>query len=311
MLLKTYTEFILERETRSQLKQLALVVSRDMPDNQYIYDSKYNTGNMFNVINKDDAKIKKLNEPVLNYSNVNLKRLVKNGLKDSMIYNKLEAKEGVSSKKAWHKLHEGSLYLPKTVFDVRDIKNLAFPVVAKPDNRYGGQGIVVFKSPAQLKSLESVNEKFAIFSEKINIDEEFRIFCWKGEPLTTMFRVPANDETKDLSKKPEDKLVFNYELSSQAPPPETADIIKEFSSKHEDLDFYSIDFARSGDKYYVIEMSTEPGPFFGVMGQVYKRMYKDYFGQELPSEDHVAIDKMIEEDIDATIASDPKRFKKR
>lgn len=311
MRLRTYSEFILESETRSQLQQLALVVSREMPDNQYIYDSAYNTGNIFKVIDKDDAKVEKINMPTLNYSNVNLKRLIKSGLNEDNIYNQLEAKKKVSSKKDWHMLHEGSPYLPKTVYDPADVKNLAFPVIAKPDNRYAGQGIVVFTSPGQMKSLEAIKEKFALFSEKIKIDEEFRVFCWRGEPLTTMFRVPANKETKNLSKDPEAKLEFNYELSTQDPAPETADIIKEFSDKHKDLDFYSIDFARSGDKYYVIEMSTEPGPCFGVLGHVYKRMYRDHYGKEMSPKDHEAINRMIQEDIDSTIASDPKRFKVR
>lgn len=311
MRLKTYSEFILEKETQSQLQQLALVVSKDMPDNKYIYDNAYNTGKIFKVIDKEDSKISSIDMPVINYSNVNLKRLLKGGLDESMIYNKLDAKKKVASKKEWHMLHEGSIYLPKTVYNPEDVKNLAFPIIAKPDNRYAGQGIVVFTSPAQLKSMEAVNEKFALFSEKIDIDEEFRVFCWRGTPITTMYRIPANDATKNLSKDPEDKLEFNYELSTQSPPKETLEIIKEFSAKHKDLDFYSIDFAKSGKKHYVIEMSTEPGPCFGVLGHVYKRMYQDHYGKEMSPHDYELIDQMIREDIDATIASDPKRFKVR
>ena len=58
-------------------------------------------------------------------------------------------------------------------------------------------------------------------------------------------------------------------------------------------------------------MSTEPGPCFGVLGHVYKKMHQDHYGTEMPQSDYQAIDKMIQEDIDATIASDPKRFSVR
>ena len=51
----SFEEFILEQETQGQLKRLALAVSIDMPDNEYIYDSKYSTSKMFNLITKDDS----------------------------------------------------------------------------------------------------------------------------------------------------------------------------------------------------------------------------------------------------------------
>jgi len=206
-------------------------------------------------------------------------------------------------------LHEGSIYTPKTVYNAKDISSLKFPIVAKPDNRYAGKGIMVFRSIDDVKGIQM--EEFSVFSEKIDIVEEFRVFCWKGEAISLMYRVPANDETEGLTKDKDDKLQFNYELSTDMPADDTREAIKEFSEAHKDLDFYTIDFARSKDKLYVIEMSSEPGPCFGVLGDVYKRMYMDFYNAGPDANMFKEIDKFIVEDIDATVASDSKRFKIR
>ena len=308
-LIKKYSQFVNERQVQGQLQQLALTVAVDMPDNKYIYDPTFNTGRMWKLITKEEKHIGEITQPVLNYSNWNTDRLIDQGYDSSLVYNSVIAKEKVSSKKDWHVLHEGSAYLPKSVYAPSDIKNLSFPVVAKPDNRYAGQGIVVFDRAEDTKGVQM--EQFAVFSEKIDIKEEFRVFCWRGEPLMTVYRVPANDETENLSKDPKDKLKFNYELADNIPQ-DAFEPIKEFNAKHSDLDFYSVDFARAGNnRLFIIEMSSEPGPIFGILGEVYKRMYVDHHGQELQLAIYEQINKWIQQDIDATIASEPGRFKRR
>ena len=305
----SFEQFILEQETQGQLKRIALAVSVDMPDNKYIYDSKYNVSKMFEILTKD-KKAEPSKMPVFNYSNWKVEKMIKDGWDPKLIFNSVKAKERVSSKAKWHKIHEGSKYTPNVVFNKGDIKNLAFPIVAKPDNRYAGQGIVVFKKPDEL--VDATLEEFAVFSEKINIKEELRIFCWKGRPIMHVFRVPANDQTKDLSKDPKDKLKFNYELANQQVNGDLMDVVQEFSKVHSDLDFYSIDVVIDDKGHpYVIEMSSEPGPIFGVMGHVYKELYTEYFGEPVSPETDRLIDTYIEEDIDQTINSDKSRFKRR
>lgn len=305
----SFEQFILEQETQGQLKRIALAVSVDMPDNKYIYDSKYNVSKMFEILTKD-KKAEPSKMPVLNYSNSKVEKMIKDGWDPNLIFNSVKAKERVSSKAKWHKIHEASKYTPNIVFNKGDIKNLAFPIVAKPDNRYAGQGIVVFKKPDEL--VDVTLEEFSVFSEKIDIKEELRIFCWKGRPITHVYRVPANDQTKDLSKDPKDKLKFNYELGTKPVSSDLIDVVQEFSEAHKDLDFYSIDIAiDSKDNPYVIEMSSEPGPIFGVMGHVYKEMYTEYFGEMLSPETTKLIDQYIQQDIDQTINSDKSRFKRR
>ena len=107
--MKSFQQFILEQEIQGQLKRLALAVSVDMPDNIYIHDSKYSVGKMFNIITKDDKNVQPSNVPVFNYSNWKVEKMIEDGYNPDLIYNSIEAKQKVSSKKEWHKLHELSL----------------------------------------------------------------------------------------------------------------------------------------------------------------------------------------------------------
>lgn len=304
-----FNDFLNEAKSDNLLKKACIAVSLEMPDNKYIYDSKYNISKMFQLLDKNE-KAEPSEIPVLNYANWKIEKMIKDGWDSKYIYNKIDAKERVSSKVKWYKIHEESSHTPKTVFDKKDLNQLSFPIIAKPDNRYSGQGITVLNSDSDLKEIDL--DQFSVFSEKINIKDELRIYCWNGKPLMTVHRVPGNEETKNLSKKPDDKLLFNYELSKEPIPENLTSVVEEFSKKHEDLDFYSVDIAvDENDHPFVIEMSSEPGPVFGVMGHVYKEMYKDYYGEEVSDKTREIIDAYIEEDINTTIASDESRFKRR
>ena len=301
----SFQQFILENLVSEQLKKVALAVSVDMPDNRYIYESDYNVSEMFELLAKD-KKVRQFDIPVFNYSNWKVDTMVKDGCNTELIYNKVEAKERVSSKADWHKLHQSSKFTPKVAYDESGLKDLKYPVVAKPDNRYAGQGIVVFKSEDDLTDANL--EEFSVFSEKIDIKNELRVFCWRGKPLMQVNRIPANEETKALTKKSDDKLKFNYQLQSEGVSEGLEDLIKEFSEAHKDLDFYSIDVAMTEEGPFVIEMSSEPGPVFGIMGHVYKEVYEDFYGEPLSAETNAKIDEYIKKDIDQTIKSDKDRF---
>ena len=154
MLIKKYAQFISEKETKGQLQQLALVVSIDMPDNKYIYDSAYNTSRIWQVITKENLNDINSDFPVLNYSNYNTRQLIKNGYDPKKVYNKKEAKDRVASKIDWAMLHKDSQYIPKTVYNSNQIETLKFPIVAKPDNKYAGKGIQVFNTIEETKDVD-------------------------------------------------------------------------------------------------------------------------------------------------------------
>ena len=69
-------------------------------------------------------------------------------------------------------MHAESGYIVPSVLDPKKIKDLNFPIVAKPDNAHSGLGIKVFKNEEDLKDAELT--EFSSFSEKIKIKEKRR-----------------------------------------------------------------------------------------------------------------------------------------
>jgi hypothetical protein len=306
--IKLFEEFLNEAQS-TPLKKLAIAVGVDFIDNRYIYNKDWDVYKVFELYTKTD-KSKAQNIPVLNYGREKTENLIKAGYDKNLIYNSIEAKKRVSSKSEWYKLHEDSEYIIKTVYSGKDLKELSFPIIAKPDNKFSGQGITVFKNESELEGKDL--SEFSVFSEKIDIKDEIRIFCWMGKPIMHTYRIPANKETKDLSKDPDEKLKFRYELSTEKLDSSFDGLIKEFSEEHNDLHFYSIDVAVDTDgKKYVIEMSSEPGPVFGVMELVYREMYLTHFKKPLSPEASAQLDKHREHDINQTINAEPERFKIR
>ena len=153
-------------------------------------------------------------------------------------------------------------------------------------------------------------EDFEVFSEKIDIDEEHRIMMWRGEPVMWVQRVHGNKETKEMTKKKEDKLFFKYVLKNiDKLPEEWNEVFQEMNEAHENLDLYSIDLMVDTDgKPWVVEMSSEFAPLYGVMAFMYKKVYQDYYGKKLHPNDEAQIDMYQKKDIEGTIRTDKKRF---
>jgi hypothetical protein len=232
------------------------------------------------------------------------------GTPKELIYNPEEKKMEIASKVKWHKTHKDSKHVPKTVLDADEIDQLKFPIIAKPENRYSGQGIQKFNTLDDAKKADL--SKFEVFSEKIDIDEEHRIMMWRGEPQMWVQRVPADDKTKNMDKSTDEKLKFNYVLKKMEDMPEEwQPVFDEFAEAHKDLDIYSVDLMVDTDgKPWVVEMSSEFAPLYGVMAFFYKKVYQDYYGKKLNPQDEAQVDMYREKDIEGTISTDRKRFSK-
>mgnify|MGYP001451435748 FL=1 len=61
-------------------------------------------------------------------------------------------------------------------------------------------------------------------------------------------------------------------------------------------------------KPWVVEMSSEFAPLYGVMALLYKKVYQDYYGKKLHSTDIEQIDMYQKKDIKSTVNFDKKRF---
>ena len=306
MQLKNFGQFINESEQPSELKKMTIAVNTDMVDNRFLHEKDWMAPQTWQIVTQKNRNITE-GHPLLNYSNFHTKRLLKEGqIKPDQIYNAESEKKKVSSKKEFYKLHEKSGYLPKSVIKGGDISSLKYPIVAKPENRYGGLGITIFENEEEMGKADL--SSFDLFSEKIPIDEEYRMFMWKDQPLGLYRRIPANEKTKSLKKGTDEKLKFNYEFHENPNYEEYGKMVKHFAESHSGLPFYSLDFVKSDGKIKVIEMSSEPGPSFGIIHKVYEKMYEDHFGKPLPESDKELLRSYQQKDIEATLASDKKRY---
>ena len=309
MIIKDYQTFLNEK-ANSGLHKVICAVSSDLSDFIYVTGDAHTAyTRQFMTLFTRGVDSYKATLPVVNYCNIHGRRLIKAGTPKELISNKEEAKNRIASKVNWHKIHKDSDHVPKTVTSADEIDQLKFPIIAKPENRYSGQGIVKFDTLEDAKKADLSD--FTIFSEKIDIVEEHRIPTWRGEPLMWFHRIPANEETKKMEKEKDDKLRFNYLLKKvEDIPQEWRDVIAEFAEKHKDLDIYSVDLAIDSDgKPWVIEMSSEFAPIYGVMALIYKKVYQDYYGKPLSKEDEATIDMYHQKDIEATVKTDRVRFK--
>jgi hypothetical protein len=248
--------------------------------------------------------------PIINFCNIHTDRLLDAGTPKELIYNPKEKKMEIASKVKWHETHKDSKHVPKTTSDAKDLNQLKFPIIAKPDNRYSGQGIIKIDTLKKANGMDLSD--FEVFSEKIDIDEEHRIMMWRGEPVMWVQRVHGNKETKEMTKKKEDKLLFEYVLKDLSKmPKEWNEVFQEMNEAHEGLDIYSIDLMVDTDgKPWVVEMSSEFAPLYGVMALLYKKVYQDHYDKKLHSTDDAQIDMYQKKDIDSTIEFDKKRFSK-
>ena len=291
------------------LHKIHMCVSKTITDFKYVTDKSCHAKNYYELFSKGDDAFK-ATMPVINFCNIHTQRLLDAGTPKELIYNPKEKKQEIASKVKWHETHKDSEFVPKTVSDAKDLDKLEFPIIAKPDNRYSGMGIVKIDSLEDAKDMDLSD--FEVFSEKIDIDEEHRIMMWRGEPVMWVQRVHGNKETKEMTKKKEDKLYFKYVLKDLSKmPKEWNEVFQEMNEAHKGLDIYSIDLMVDTDgKPWVVEMSSEFAPLYGVMAFIYKKVYQDYYGKKLHSSDEAQIDMYQKKDIDTTINFDKKRFSK-
>jgi hypothetical protein len=307
MIIKDFHTFL--NEGYGGLHKIHMCVSKTITDFKYVTDKSCYAKNYYELFSKGDDAFK-ATMPVINFCNLHTQRLLDAGTPKELIYNPKEKKMEIASKVKWHETHKDSEFVPKTVSDAKDLDKLKFPIIAKPDNRFSGMGIVKIDSLEDAKDMDLSD--FEVFSEKIDIDEEHRIMMWRGEPVMWVQRVHGNKETKEMTKKKEDKLLFKYVLKDLSKmPKEWNEPFQEMNEAHEGLDIYSIDLMVDTDgKPWVVEMSSEFAPLYGVMAFFYKKVYQDYYGKKLHSTDDAQIDMYQKKDIDTTINFDKKRFSK-
>lgn len=301
-----FEQFLQESYVREEFQKVA-ITRRKKLKNSFITGPDYSTKDYWTIIVKDDEddSIKK-DLPVLNYDTKTLEKFLKSGsIREKQVYNWIEAKKRVASKAAFYELHKDSPYIIPTVMDPKEVNQLKFPIVAKPDNNHSGLGITVFDTKEEMDKADL--SQFTSFGQKIEIKQEYRFFLWRGEILEWCKRIPLDKETEDIGEKdPEDETNFGYTLMKGNPSDEFLKACDYFIEQHADLDFYAIDIAvDEKDKIYVFEMNSEPGALFGVMTLVYERIYQDYYQTQISGDTKKLLKEFRDADIKQNMKQNP------
>jgi hypothetical protein len=284
--IRSFEEFINENLLSQVFQRFYMLVRKPFPtESENLLGRMIGEGRdiLFDQLSIDNSNYKSLpilpGIPILNFTEDNdiVDLMLKNNIiEDSALYNRPNESRKVSDKVSFHSLFSQSQYVPKTVFSIEDTNELKFPIIAKPSNGKSAEGIKKFKTAEELKDS---TEKFDIFSEMIDINEEYRCFCFRDEILELNMRVKIKGSS-DFLEDSKTKTDFIYKDIN----PEKYEYVQEINElisecrKMINLDFYSIDFAETPDgKLYIIEMNSRTGMGVDKMTQLYSKIYEDFY----------------------------------
>jgi hypothetical protein len=232
--------------------------------------------------------------PVYNYGNDDeIRPLIKSGaIKRKNVYNLPYNLINANDKVKFHECMSGSPFVPKTVFSESDAHKLKFPIIAKPKTGSKGQGITVFKNKEELDSYDG--EKLDVFSEKFDLQREFRIISMKGQLLYLAERIPVNKKAKSL-RESEDIFMRDGTLSGRSEYvwkernfgkgglPDAPAFEKICKTTHDKLglDVLGIDIGIDGSgKLWLIEANTCPGLNNDQVVRIYLAIFEDFYGRK-------------------------------
>lgn len=287
--IKDFDGFINENYMSQTFQRFYMLVRKPFP-----LDSENLLGRMigeardtlFDQISVDNSNYKYLpiqpGVPILNFTEDNdlVEMLIKENLiEKTSLYNQPDQSMEVSDKVAFHKVFSGSKFVPKTVFSVEETKDLRFPIIAKPAVGKSAEGIRKFD---KIEELEKSEERFDVFSETIDIQEEYRCFCFKDEiiELNRREKVKGSEDFLKNSKTTTDFIYNDVDLKSYENLQKMNELIQECKNRVE-LDFFSIDFAEDGNgELYIIEMNSRTGMGVDKMAKLYRLIYEDFYNKE-------------------------------
>jgi hypothetical protein len=153
-------------------------------------------------------------DKVFSYSSLPLD--VKDVKYDKLLYmrERLNKKGGIDfwmndnftkSKTDYYNLLKNCDFMPKTYFSKEDaIKNLEFPIVAKPDGGSLGFGIEKFDTKEEL---ESSTLKFDLYCEYVEHIHEFRAFVLDGKVIYIIERIAKYKDKKNIDTKAANEII--------------------------------------------------------------------------------------------------------
>jgi len=209
--------------------------------------------------------------------------LKKYGVKEDVMYNVPSQMKMSGNKSEFYKMFDGSWWLPKSVYSIKDAEKLNFPVIGKPDDEHSGIGIEIFDNYKDLKDSEL---SFDNFSEAKDLAQEFRVLLMNDKICLANERISKSDnEMRD--KNPDEQTEFVYVDQDLDKLDFLDDVLKisEEIRKKIKLGLWSIDIMIDTDgKLWVAEINSASGMAADKMAKVYTMIYEDFYGEELPKD---------------------------
>ncbi|MFA4817815.1 MAG: RimK family alpha-L-glutamate ligase [Parcubacteria group bacterium] len=130
------------------------------------------------------------------------------------------------------------------------LKQISFPVIAKPVYGQKGQGIEKFKTAKEYLSFFSKNPKGYLIQEFLNIDGDIRVFIVGNKVLGAMKRhlVPGDFRSNASLGARTEKIPLTKELKTLA--------LK--AAKTMDYEIAGVDILEYKKKFYVLEINSSP-----------------------------------------------------
>ena len=316
-MIKTYSQFINERYETSDKPQIQIIKSSNpglngKPDmfnkkamnilfDKYVhlvcfqgkeYDpEKYRTDGF----EKNRKGKLKTNEPMLCFGNIVNSRLKDPSLK---IFNKPEHCKISVSKVDFTKKFSKEPFIPKTVYSLDDIKELALPIIAKPDDGMRGEGIEKFDT---YDDVINSKLKFSLWQECKDIKREFRFFVMNNKIIHIVERIQnQKNDTSVGNKKPDEKLehiLITQKLDNFPYINSFKNILDRLSPKLS-LDFYCIDIMVDVDDIiWCPEINTGPGVSPDVFYPIYKEWMQLAYNKEIDKESDDELSKIANDHI--------------
>lgn len=306
--IKLYEEF---KENESCLKKVYLAVRRDSGQRWWSYKgfagSKFFIQITENNIDKIDINP---DYPILNYHSSIVKQLIKEKrIKEENIYNHPKNIHLSGSKEEFHKLVGEDENVPKTVYSKNEaLKELTFPIIAKPANGHSGIGIQIIEKPELMEDLDE--NVFDTFSEYVDKVEEMRFFNFKGKPIFWMERTPVNSKAKTGKGSADEKMEFQYtKRNVKKIPEEYRKVLEKFCKIYEKLPYMCFDMMKDKKgKVFVIESNAQPGVPFDSTVEVYKNVYEDFYKKDIDESGLKKLKEFSDIMVQKTLDRDKKRF---
>ena len=309
--IKLFEQFLLEKEEAQDLHKIYLAINPDSGHRWWSYKD-FAGDNFFIQVTLENYKDIDIdpNLPILTYNSKVTQRLLEDGLiQEKNIYNHPKYIKKSGSKAEFHKLVEGDENIPKTCDNTdRAIREIGFPMIAKPAEGHSGIGIVVLKDREAWDGAD--HSKLDVYSEYIDKKSQHRLITFKGKPFFWMQREPMNDKAKTGEGDGDEQMEFKYIKKNIGEIPQKfKDLVEKFGEIFKDLPYICFDVMEGKDgKLFIIETNSQPGVPYDSTIQIYRQIFRDFWGREVNAQTDKKLKELGEYMDGKTLKLDPDRF---